>query len=232
MMKRMYRVHTLTSLVVIGLAMVLFRAGDAGAQPITVDVFSQCQGGPCSISTTGGGAPYSGLVGTFQASAVDFATTTGYNWHPFGQFAFARTSRVPPGREPWHVHLYVGFTDGSLLFIDGNLVVNNGDPHSPNITSGSATLSAGTHSFEVQFFECCSGPSGVDLLLPPGVTYGSVCAAGTPGNSNCYDECVSALAHQFGGIDEAASTLGFPNVKELQGEIKAFCKPVVFQKSR
>ena len=61
--------------------------------------------------------------------------------------------------------------DGSLLFIDGSLVVNNGGPHSPGIASGSAFLAAGNHPFEVQFFEDFGGPSGVDLYLPSGVTY-------------------------------------------------------------
>src|SRR5262249_36636418 len=48
--------------------------------------------------------------------------------------------------------------------------------------------------------------------------------AGTPGRPNCHGESVSALAHQFGGLDAAASALGFPSVQALQDAIRAFCK--------
>jgi hypothetical protein len=51
--------------------------------PIKVDVFQKCQGAPCSVSTMGGGAPYSSRFGTFRSSDISFATTTGFNWHPF-----------------------------------------------------------------------------------------------------------------------------------------------------
>ena len=48
--------------------------------------------------------------------------------------------------------------------------------------------------------------------------------AGTPGTPNCVGESVSALARQFGGLDAAASALGFPSVQALHHAIKAFCK--------
>ncbi len=47
----------------------------------------------------------------------------------------------------------------------------------PLIASGSAALTAGSHPFEVQFFEDFGGPSGVDLYLPTGVTYGEAIPA-------------------------------------------------------
>jgi hypothetical protein len=61
--------------------------------------------------------------------------------------------------------------DGSMLYIDGTLIVNNGGPHSPTMMSGSTALTSGIHQFKVEFFEDFGGPSGVDLLLPSGVTY-------------------------------------------------------------
>src|SRR5207248_708276 len=70
---------------------------------------------------------------------------------------------------------------------DGNLVVDNGGAHAVQAASGSATLVAGTHSFEVQFFEVFGGPSGVDLGLPEGVTYGDcglVASCDPPSGSN------------------------------------------------
>jgi hypothetical protein len=47
--------------------------------------------------------------------------------------------------------------------------------------------------------------------------------AGRPGNANCHGKSVSALAHQFGGIDAAASALGFSSVADLQDAIRTFC---------
>ena len=47
--------------------------------------------------------------------------------------------------------------------------------------------------------------------------------AGTPGFSNCHGRSVAALAWQFGGLNAAAATLGFPNIKALQAAVTAFC---------
>src|SRR5206468_1628171 len=48
--------------------------------------------------------------------------------------------------------------------------------------------------------------------------------AGTPGKANCHGRSVSVLARQFGGLDAAASALGFPSVQALQDTIRAFCE--------
>jgi hypothetical protein len=47
--------------------------------------------------------------------------------------------------------------------------------------------------------------------------------AGTPERANCHGKSVSALAHQYGGINAAASALDFPSVQGLQDAIGAFC---------
>ena len=47
--------------------------------------------------------------------------------------------------------------------------------------------------------------------------------AGTPGAANCQGDTVSALATQFGGIDNAARTLGFAAVASLQGVVRDYC---------
>jgi hypothetical protein len=47
--------------------------------------------------------------------------------------------------------------------------------------------------------------------------------AGVPGNANCHGVTVSALAAQFGGINQAAQALGFGSVQALQSAISAFC---------
>jgi hypothetical protein len=49
--------------------------------------------------------------------------------------------------------------------------------------------------------------------------------AGTPGQANCHGKSASALAQQFGGVDAAASALGFSGVAALQDGFRAFCAP-------
>jgi hypothetical protein len=136
---------------------------------VNVDVYS-------GFTLTGGGAPYSGLLGSFAATGVSFATDTGFNWHPFSAFEFGAviTGCITVAAEGDYV-FGLDSDDGSLLGIDGALVVDNGGPHAPGSGFGpSVHLTAGVHSFEVQFFECCGGPSGVDVVLPAGVTFGGV----------------------------------------------------------
>jgi len=49
--------------------------------------------------------------------------------------------------------------------------------------------------------------------------------AGTPGQPNCHGESVSAMAHQFGSLNAAASPLGFASVASLQDGFRTFCRP-------
>jgi hypothetical protein len=48
--------------------------------------------------------------------------------------------------------------------------------------------------------------------------------AGTPGQSNCHGQNISALAHQFGNINAAAAALGFSSVRGLQDGFALFCE--------
>ena len=48
--------------------------------------------------------------------------------------------------------------------------------------------------------------------------------AGMPGKPNCHGKTISALAHQFGGIDAAAGALRFSSVQELHDAFVGFCK--------
>lgn len=156
---------------VLSLLLLVSHAGNAQPKscdpenPITVNVYS-------GFNPSGGGAPYSGFVGSLTASSVSFATAFGYEWHPFDLFEFGADITGCLNVAADGVYEFtLDSDDGSLLFIDGNLVVDNGGVHGPQTASGTATLTAGTHTFEVQFFECCENPSGVDLILPEGVSY-------------------------------------------------------------
>jgi hypothetical protein len=72
---------------------------------------------------------------------------------------------------------------------------------------------------------------GTDIIagIPPtfsmtfSLTGETVPQAGTPGLANCHGKSISALAHQFGGIDAAASALGFSSVGALHSAFKEFC---------
>ncbi len=148
-------------------------ATDACTGCMTVDIYS-------GFSTTGGGAPYSGLVGSLKAGSISFATDTGYNWHPFGRGSFGADIKGVLNVAADGTYTFkLDSDDGSLLYIDGTVVVDNGGAHAPEVASGSTLLTAGSHKFEVQFFEDFGGPSGVDLILPDGVTYGNGCVSYT-----------------------------------------------------
>jgi RHS repeat-associated protein len=131
------------------------------ASQVTTNVYSSFTG------TSGGGAPYSGLVGTLTTGSVQFGTATGFTWHPFSQTSFGADITGSFGVTlPASYTFELYSSDGSQLYIDGKLVVDDGGVHAQQLASGSATLSAGQHTFEIQFFNNGTGPSGVDLLLP------------------------------------------------------------------
>jgi hypothetical protein len=48
--------------------------------------------------------------------------------------------------------------------------------------------------------------------------------AGIPGETNCHGQSVTALAHQFGSIDAAASVLGYSSVSALHDGFALFCE--------
>jgi hypothetical protein len=57
------------------------------------------------------------------------------------------------------------------------------------------------------------------------LTGDTVPEAGKPGAANCHGKTVSALAHQFGGMNQAALAVGASSVADLQDSIDLFCKP-------
>ncbi len=70
----------------------------------------------------------------------------------------------------------LGSDQSAQLFINGNLVVNDDSGHSYRWRSGSIELAAGTHDFEVRYWEGWSdaalvvswtSPNGVEQVIPP-----------------------------------------------------------------
>jgi hypothetical protein len=114
------------------------------------------------------GSPYFDLVGTLTAGEVN----TGFNWHPFGLFEFGADITGSINVASGGTYTFgLDSDDGSQLYIDGVLIIDDGGAHPPQLVTANINLAAGTHSFEVQFFECCGGASAVNLNLPAGVTY-------------------------------------------------------------
>ena len=68
-----------------------------------------------------------------------------------------------------NVTFYLGSDDGSRLYIDGTLVVDNGGLHGFQTLSGLSTLSPGLHNIEVQYFER-NGGAGISLEYQVGGT--------------------------------------------------------------
>ncbi len=147
------------------LAAAIVGASSVASAQVTTNVYTGHSG-------SGGGAPFSGLVGTLNTPDVQFGTSTSFNWHPFGEFDFGSdsTGSLSVAASGTYTFSLVS-DDGSQAFIDSVLVVDDGGAHGPNASVGSVFLTAGVHSFEVQFFECCGGASGVDFNLPSGVTF-------------------------------------------------------------
>jgi hypothetical protein len=121
-------------------------------------------------STRGGGTPFTGLVNSFTAQGIQFGASTGYNWHPLNSntqqplsdFGADITGTITaPAAGTYSFTL--GSDDGSQLYIDGNLVIDNGGERNFTDATQTVSLTAGTHSLEVQFFESGTGQSGVDL---------------------------------------------------------------------
>src|SRR4051812_43773580 len=82
------------------------------------------------------------------------------NWHPFGQgdFGATVTGTLSVAQNDF-INFYLESDDGSAWYVDGVLVVDNSGAHGPNGVFGSEFLTAGNHSFQINFFECCGGPS-------------------------------------------------------------------------
>jgi len=138
-------------------------AGGAQADVVT-NIYS-------GFTAAGSGTPFTGYVGSLTTSSINFATETGYAWHPFGLFEFGAESFTDLDAASSKFYTFtVDSDDGAKLYIDGTLLVDSSDPHGPATVSGSAFLTAGKHLMHVEFFECCGGASGLDVSMSDGLT--------------------------------------------------------------
>jgi hypothetical protein len=81
---------------------------------------------------------------------------------------------------------------------------------------GGGSIDAGTNQILVADLQTGNGEVVILAISPE--------FAGTPGKSNCNGQSVSALDKQYGGLNAAASALGFASVKALQDAIEDYCE--------
>jgi hypothetical protein len=118
---------------------------------------------------------------------------------------------------------YATYLGGSGFDFGTGIAVNaagaayvTGLTHSPDFPTmpGAFQVTSGTR-------EC--SPRGVDQNAFV-VKLASPTFVGTPGTANRHGESVSALVHQYGSLEAAASALGFPSVQAPQDAIQEFCE--------
>lgn len=74
-------------------------------------------------------------------------------WYPFGQQNFVARITTTFSVTAGNYSFGTFSDDGSALYIDGNLVVNNGGEHGPSALFGSTFLTAGSHTLLVEYYE-------------------------------------------------------------------------------
>ena len=141
------------------------------AQAVTVNIYSGLPG------NTGNGQSgplnFSGdtLAGTFFSPDINFGVSN-QAWDPlgllqnYGADITASIVVVAAGTYTFNT----SSDDGSMLFIDGTEVVNNNFSQGFTERQGSIDLTAGTHTFEVQYYQG-GGGNALAVTLPGGVTY-------------------------------------------------------------
>lgn len=58
--------------------------------------------------------------------------------------------------------------DGSMLVIDGELIVDNDGPHSPCEITGQKALAKGLHPIQVKYFDNNGGTLSMRIIGPDG----------------------------------------------------------------
>lgn len=102
---------------------------------------------------------------------IDFGASVGWDWRPFEpghQFSVKWTGYIiiPETGSYW---FRLSSDDGSWLFIDGTLEIDNGGIHAPRTVDGAAILSEGLHEIVIDFYETANTQCGIVFSWkPPG----------------------------------------------------------------
>ena len=148
------------------LALSTVLATTAQAGQVNVDYYA-------GFVPSGDGSPFSNFVASETTPFIRFAMDSWWNWHPFGLGAFGAQMKGTllvkvAGSYPFALTS----DDGSRLYIDGKMVLDNGGDHAQTTVLTILKLSAGYHAFVVNCWQNGFGASGVDFALPSGVEFG------------------------------------------------------------
>jgi len=127
-------------------------------------------GNGCTISYAAPSAPILAASVIQTDSTINSGVPTNFNWFPFSynQFSVKWTGAISiPSTGTYAFNLTSD--DGSWLYIDSAIIVNDGGIHNAHSSAATVTLASGLHTIEVDFYETCGGGSGIDLAwMPPG----------------------------------------------------------------
>lgn len=116
-------------------------------------------------------------------------------------------------------------TDGDFLYLSApRPIVPAGTPFAPDLQAWIRNADLAPDWLRIGT-DIIGGAAPPTFNMAFSLTGATVPDAGIAGESDCHGESMSALAGQFGGVDAAASALGFPSVRALQDSFKTFCNP-------
>jgi hypothetical protein len=136
-------------------------------------------------------------VGSIYTKVLDIPQRSFTNGFPgitdkFEWFAIRYTGSFKVDREGDYAFRLVS-DDGSRLFIDGNLIIDNDGTHPPKSVSGNVYLSNGMHQLEVDFFQgpreylalqlFWTPPSGSEVIANPEYVQSSSSIGSTTGGT-------------------------------------------------
>ena len=120
----------------------------------------------------GDGSPFSNYVANENTPNIRFAMANWWHWHPFGLGAFgAQMKGMLLVKAAGSYPFALTSDDGSRLYVDDRLVLDNGGDHGPGTVIAILKLSAGYHPFVLNYWQNGVGASGVDLAIPAGVEF-------------------------------------------------------------
>ena len=90
---------------------------------------------------------------------IDFDSPGGVNGTDIADYCYARWNGVLRVPRDGSYTLWTNSDDGSRVFLDGKLVVDNGGVHGPQEKTGAVDLKAGDHELKVEFIENDAGAS-------------------------------------------------------------------------
>ncbi len=90
---------------------------------------------------------------------IDFDSPEGVNGTTIADYCYVRWNGVLRVPRDGSYTLWTNSDDGSRVFLDGSLLIDNGGVHGPTEKSNALDLKAGDHVLKVEYFENDAGAS-------------------------------------------------------------------------